>query len=131
MHLSRKKVTLCPCYQKDMFESMFLPVFRRFIPGRWMLKNVNVNDKICPLSIFVFIQIMAQLREEKISVYEFPSDEVIFQLFNFHATLKSEYESPICNILSSEAQTIFSHDEVNYRKTYLIFLSREKLTRPG
>ena len=36
---------------------------------------------------------MAQLREEKISVYEFPSDEVIFQLFSFHATLKSEYIS--------------------------------------
>ena len=64
---------------------------------------------------------MAQLREEKISVYEFPSDEVIFQLFSFHATLKSEYKSPICNILSSGAQMIFSHYEVNYRKTYLIF----------
>ena len=77
----------------------------------------NVNDKICRLSIFIFIQIMAQLREEKISVYEFPSDEVIFQLFSFHATLKSEYKSPICNILSFGAQMILPHyDEVNHIK---------------
>ena len=65
---------------------------------------------------------MAQLREEKISVYEFPSDEVIiFQLFSFHATLKSEYKSPICNIISLGAQMILPYYEVNYWKTYLIF----------
>ena len=74
---------------------------------------------------------MTQLREEKISVYEFPSDEVIFQLYSFHKTLKSEYKSPIRNILSFGAQMILPHYEINYRKTDMIFPSREKLTRRG
>ena len=91
------------------------------MPGRRMLNKCQMS-KYLSFSIFIFIQIMAQLREEKISVYEFPSDEVIiFQLFSFHATLKSEYKSPICNILSSGAQMIFSHYEVNHIKTDLIF----------
>ena len=66
---------------------------------------------------------MAQLREEKISVYEFPSDEVIFQLYSFHKTLKSEYKSPIRNILSFGAQMMLpqSHYEVNHVKTNLNF----------
>ena len=65
--------------------------------GCW--KNVKCQWQELSFPIFICIQIMAQLREEKISVYEFPSDEVFFQLFSFHRTLKSEFESPIYHLL--------------------------------